>query len=66
VDGRGKLKIFLGASPGVGKTNAMLEEAHLHQKAGADVAVALVETHGRGETARDQFCLALALRITTG
>ena len=51
-DARGKLKIFLGASPGVGKTYAMLEEAHLHQKAGADVVVALVETHGRSETAR--------------
>jgi two-component system, OmpR family, sensor histidine kinase KdpD len=52
ADARGKLKIFLGASPGVGKTYAMLEEAHLHQKAGADVVVALVETHGRSETAR--------------
>ena len=49
--GRGRLKIFLGASPGVGKTFAMLEEARSRQRAGVDVVVALVETHGRSETA---------------
>ena len=49
--GRGKLKIFLGASPGVGKTFAMLEEGRVRQRAGVDVVVALVETHGRAETA---------------
>ncbi|WP_293428175.1 sensor histidine kinase [Phreatobacter sp.] len=49
--GRGKLKVFLGASPGVGKTFAMLEEARVRQRAGRDVVVALVETHGRSETA---------------
>ncbi|QCK87556.1 sensor histidine kinase KdpD [Phreatobacter aquaticus] len=49
--GRGKLKIFLGASPGVGKTYAMLEEARVRQRAGFDVVVALVETHGRSDTA---------------
>jgi two-component system, OmpR family, sensor histidine kinase KdpD len=48
---KGKLKIFLGASPGVGKTFAMLEEARVRQRAGVDVVVALVETHGRAETA---------------
>ncbi len=48
---RGRLKIFLGASPGVGKTYAMLEEAKARQRAGVDVVVALVETHGREETA---------------
>ncbi|MCZ8184047.1 MAG: sensor histidine kinase KdpD [Beijerinckiaceae bacterium] len=47
----GKLKIFLGASPGVGKTFAMLEEARIRARAGVDVVVALVETHGRAETA---------------
>lgn len=47
----GRLKIFLGAAPGVGKTFAMLEEARLRQRAGIDVVVALVETHGRAETA---------------
>lgn len=49
--GRGRLKIFLGASPGVGKTFAMLEEARMRKRAGIDVVVALVETHGRAETA---------------
>ncbi|MFC0341175.1 DUF4118 domain-containing protein [Paracoccus niistensis] len=49
--GRGRLKIFLGASPGVGKTYAMLEEAIARAKAGTDVTVALAETHGRPETA---------------
>ncbi len=49
--GAGRLKIFLGASPGVGKTFAMIEEARVRQRAGRDVVVALVETHGRAETA---------------
>ncbi len=49
--GRGRLKIFLGASPGVGKTYAMLEEARLRRRAGVDVVAGLVETHGRAETA---------------
>ena len=42
--GRGRLKIFLGASPGVGKTYAMLEEAGARARAGTDVTVALAET----------------------
>lgn len=49
-EGRGKLKIFVGASPGVGKTFAMLEAARLRAKEGVDVVVGLVETHGRSET----------------
>ena len=49
--GRGKLKIFFGASPGVGKTYAMLEEARAKRREGVDVVVGVVETHGRGETA---------------
>lgn len=48
---RGKLKVFLGASPGVGKTYAMLEEARVRQKSGVDVVAGLIETHGRAETA---------------
>ena len=49
-EGRGNLKIYLGASPGVGKTYAMLEDAeHLKQKK-IDVVVGVVETHGRAET----------------
>ena len=49
--GRGRLKIFFGASPGVGKTYTMLEDARAKQRAGVDVVVGLVETHGRVDTA---------------
>lgn len=48
---RGKLKIFLGACAGVGKTYAMLETAHTRQADGLNVVVGYVETHGRAETA---------------
>ena len=47
---RAQLKIFLGASAGVGKTYAMLTEAHERRAAGVDVVVGLIETHGRRET----------------
>ncbi len=47
---RGKLKIFFGATAGVGKTYAMLEAAHEQQADGVDVVVGWVETHGRAET----------------
>jgi len=47
---RGKLKVFLGAAPGVGKTYAMLEAARQRRADGVDVVVGLVETHGRAET----------------
>ncbi len=49
---RGRLKIFLGAAPGVGKTYAMLESAHERRRESIDVAVGVVETHGRPETER--------------
>jgi two-component system sensor histidine kinase KdpD len=48
---RGKLRIFFGASPGVGKTYDMLLEARRLRAEGLDVAVGVVETHGRSETA---------------
>lgn len=48
---RGKLKIFFGAAPGVGKTYAMLEAAHARKASGIDVLVGVVETHGRSDTA---------------
>ncbi|RZS39315.1 two-component system sensor histidine kinase KdpD [Herbihabitans rhizosphaerae] len=48
---RGELRIYLGAAPGVGKTFAMLGEAHRRAERGTDVAVGLVETHGRIKTA---------------
>ena len=48
---RGRLKIFFGASAGVGKTYAMLTAAHEQMRAGTDVVVGLLETHGRADTA---------------
>jgi two-component system, OmpR family, sensor histidine kinase KdpD len=48
---RGTLRIYLGAAPGVGKTFAMLGEAHRRRSRGTDVVVGLVETHGRQRTA---------------
>ncbi|MBW8732224.1 MAG: sensor histidine kinase KdpD, partial [Terrabacter sp.] len=49
--GRGSLRIYLGAAPGVGKTVAMLDEAHRRLSRGTDVVVGYVETHGRVHTA---------------
>lgn len=49
-EGRGRLKVFLGAAPGVGKTVEMLTEARRLQEAGNDVLIGLAETHGRAET----------------
>lgn len=49
-EGRGRLKIFLGAAPGVGKTYAMLTAAHSEKAGGRDVTAGLIETHGRRET----------------
>lgn len=49
-EGRGRLKVFLGAAPGVGKTYAMLQAAQLRRREGVDVLAGLVETHGRSET----------------
>ena len=48
---RGELRIYLGAAPGVGKTFAMLGEAHRRAARGTDVVVGLVETHNRIKTA---------------
>ena len=48
--GRGRLTVFLGAAPGVGKTYAMLEAAHEHAAKGLDVAIGWLDTHGRKET----------------
>lgn len=47
---RGKLTIYFGASPGVGKTYSMLSDARLRKKEGIDIVVGYVETHGRAET----------------
>src|ERR1700712_2837201 len=47
---RGKLKLFFGASAGVGKTFAMLSAARVQQQQGVDVIIGVIETHGRAET----------------
>ena len=49
-EGRGRLKVFLGAAPGVGKTYAMLQAAQRQRQLERDVRVGVVETHGRAET----------------
>ena len=49
-DGRGRLKVFLGAAPGVGKTYAMLQAAHTQLRQGVKLIAGVVETHGRAET----------------
>jgi len=50
-EGRGRLKMFLGAAPGVGKTWEMLAAGQREQARGVDVLIGVVETHGRAETA---------------
>src|SRR6266545_1449093 len=47
---RAKLRVYIGAAAGVGKTYQMLEDAHQFKKQGVDIVVALVEPHGRAET----------------
>jgi two-component system sensor histidine kinase KdpD len=54
---RGKLKIYLGYGPGVGKTYQMLLEGHRLKAQGVDVVVGIVETHGRADT--ESLCLGL-------
>ncbi|MDE1166309.1 MAG: sensor histidine kinase KdpD [Pseudomonas sp.] len=49
-EGRGRLKVFLGAAPGVGKTYAMLQAAHAQVRQGVQVLAGVVQTHGRAET----------------
>jgi two-component system sensor histidine kinase KdpD len=49
-EGRGRLKVFLGAAPGVGKTYAMLQAAQRQRQLGRDVRMGVIETHGRAET----------------
>ncbi|MBA5872089.1 MAG: DUF4118 domain-containing protein [Nitrospira sp. CR2.1] len=49
--GRGKLKVFFGATAGVGKTYAMLQAAHEQRDDGVDVLIGVIETHGRADTA---------------
>jgi two-component system sensor histidine kinase KdpD len=47
---RARLRIYIGAAPGVGKTYSMIEDAHAFKRDGVDVVIGFVETHGRAET----------------
>jgi two-component system sensor histidine kinase KdpD len=61
---RGSLRVYLGAAPGVGKTYAMLDEARRRRERGVDLVVALVETHGRPQTAAQLTGLEVVPRRT--
>jgi two-component system sensor histidine kinase KdpD len=50
ADQRARLRIYIGAAPGVGKTYSMLEDAHAFRRQGMDVVVGFVETYGRADT----------------
>ncbi|GHE13960.1 ATP-binding protein [Klenkia taihuensis] len=62
--GRGTLRVYLGAAPGVGKTFAALGEARRRAERGADVVVGVVETHGRDRTAAQLEGLEVVPRAT--
>ena len=61
---RGRLRVYLGAAPGVGKTYAMLGEGHRRLERGTDVVVGFVETHGRAHTAEQVEGLEVVPRRT--
>ncbi len=61
---RGRLRVYLGAAPGVGKTYAMLDEGWRRRSRGTDVVVGYVETHGRAGTARQLRDLPIVPRRT--
>ena len=63
--GRGELRIYLGAAPGVGKTFAMLDEGFRRRDRGADVVVGYVETHGRVHTVAQLRDLEVVPRRTS-
>lgn len=63
---RGILRVYLGASPGVGKTFAMLDEGQRRAARGTDVVVGLVETHGRVHTAEQVADLEVVPRLRIG
>ena len=62
---RGRLRVYLGAAPGVGKTFAMLGEGHRRLERGTDVVIAVVETHGRAHTAQLVAGIPVVARRTT-
>ena len=49
-EGRARLRVYIGAAPGVGKTFKMLEDAHELKRQGLDVVIGLIEPHGRADT----------------
>lgn len=51
IGDKATLRVYIGAAPGVGKTWQMLEDAHALQRQGVDIVIAVLETHGRAETA---------------
>ena len=51
VGDKSTLRVYIGAAPGVGKTWQMLEDAHALRREGVDIVIAVLETHGRAETA---------------
>ncbi len=60
---RGRLKIYLGAMPGAGKTYAMLQDGHDRRSLGEDVVIGLLETHGRVRTAEQVGSLEIIPRL---
>lgn len=65
-EGRGRLKVFLGAAPGVGKTYEMLSDGAARRAAGVDVVIGVVETHGRAETEAKTHGFEVIPRIRIG
>ena len=59
---RARLRIYIGAAPGVGKTYSMIEDAHALRREGIDVVIGFVETHGRADTEARVGDLALIPR----
>src|ERR1700710_55350 len=49
-EGRARLRVYIGAAPGVGKSYKMLEDAHELRRQGLDVVIGFIEAHGRGDT----------------
>ncbi len=64
MSGRPRLRVYIGAAPGVGKTFAMLRDAQVMRARGIDVVVGFVETHGRAETAAQLGALETVPRRT--
>ncbi len=64
AEDRARLRIYIGAAPGVGKTFSMIEDAHAARREGIDAVVGFVETHGRAETEAKLADLEIVARKT--